>query len=215
MRKIILLTILGASFLAGCSTVKPVPYRNIASSQYMRENLYNENGKVPYRYATQVNWVIYTKAILPPIEIYRGADNQFDDLSEQDKKELVRCMQSKFSHELSKRFQLSTTPSANTLLIKLTLTGAAKTNKFIGPAAKFDIGGGIYNAIQSMRGGEGAFIGSVIYAAEIYDAFTHELLDAKIIKQYPNAYNVGSSFGALTAARLGIEKGAKEMAKQF
>ena len=49
----------------------------------------------------------------------------------------------------------------------------------------------------------------------VYDALSRQLLSAYITKQYPNAMNVGASFGALKAARVGIDKGADALVEQL
>ena len=76
---------------------------------------------------------------------------------------------------------------------------------------KFDLAGGPYNVVQSIRGKEGAFSGSVSYAVEIYDASNNRLLSAYVSKQYPNAMNVKASIGGLGAAKAGIRKGAEDL----
>lgn len=50
--------------------------------------------------------------------------------------------------------------------------------------------------------------GSVNYAVEIHDAESNVLLYAYVAKQYPNAMNVGATFSALEASKVGIRKGA-------
>jgi hypothetical protein len=80
---------------------------------------------------------------------------------------------------------------------------------------RFDLAGSLYNGVQSVRGGEGLFTGSVIYAVEIYDAATDRLLTAFVTKQYPMAYNIGATLGSLAAAKAGIEKGADTLLEQL
>ncbi len=50
--------------LAGCASVAPVPYSEVASSSYMAPNPSDASGRIPYRYATSVDWRAYNKAIL-------------------------------------------------------------------------------------------------------------------------------------------------------
>jgi hypothetical protein len=201
--------------LAGCGSIKPVPYTGIAASSYLRQNSDNDADRVPYRYATSVNWRTYYNIIIEPVAIYQGADNQFGEVAENDKSDLARYMQAQFSEKLATRFRITNTPGPNTLRIKLTLTGVAKTTPVLGTLSRFDLMGGLYNGVQSVRGGEGTFTGAVIYAVEIYDASTSQILSASITKQYPNALNIGASFGALAAARTGIEKGAEQLVEQL
>jgi len=203
------------AMLAGCGSVEPVAYTGIASSPQLRPDPNDESGRIPYRYATQVNWQNYTKAMIDPVTVYRGTDNQFGDMSDGDKASLASDMEAQFTQKLSKRFQVTNNPSPNTLRIKLTLTGAVTNTPVISAFTHIDITGNLYNSVQAVRGGEGMIAGSVIYAVEIYDAPSSRLLSAYITKQYPGALNIGASFGALGAAKTGIEKGADALVAQL
>lgn len=201
--------------LIGCSSVQPVAYSGIASAPYLKPNTQNDSGRVPYRFAPQTEWQKYTKLIIDPVAVYQGADNQFGDMSGEDKAALASYMQTKFAEKLQTRFQLANEAAPNTLRLKLILTGAKTNTPVLSTFTHFDIGGNLYNGVQAARGKEGAFSGSVIYAVEIYDASTNRLLSAYVTKQYPNAFNLGASFGSLGASKTGIEKGADALVAQF
>ncbi|WP_341316459.1 DUF3313 domain-containing protein [Paraburkholderia sp. IMGN_8] len=201
--------------LIGCSSVQPVAYSGIASAPYLKPNTQNDSGRVPYRFAPQTEWQKYTKLIIDPVTVYQGADNQFGDMSGEDKAALASYMQTKFAEKLQTRFQLANEAAPNTLRLKLILTGAKTNTPVLSTFTHFDIGGNLYNGVQAARGKEGAFSGSVIYAVEIYDASTNRLLSAYVTKQYPNAFNLGASFGSLGASKTGIEKGADALVAQF
>ncbi|MEZ2128248.1 MULTISPECIES: DUF3313 family protein [unclassified Sinorhizobium] len=53
------------------------------------------------------------------------------------------------------------------------------------------------------------------YAVEVYDAMSNHLLLAYVFKQYPNAMNIGASFGSMAAARVGVRKGAEDLLAQI
>ncbi|MGT0197407.1 DUF3313 domain-containing protein [Burkholderia pyrrocinia] len=201
--------------LAGCAGVQPARYSGIESSPYLRSDPQDKSGRVPYRYALPADWHKYRKLILDPVAVYRGTDHQFGNLNDQDKSTLATYMGDTFAKKLGKRFELTSTPGPDTLRVKLTLTGAVTTTTFAGAFAHFDLAGNVYNGVQAIRGREGAFTGSVIYAVEIRDASTNRLINAYVTKQYPNAMNIGASFGALSAARTGIDKGADALVAQF
>ena len=57
--------------------------------------------------------------------------------------------------------------------------------------------------------------GSVIYGVEIFDAPSSRLLGAYVTKQYPNAYDIRASIGALDAATAGIDRGADAFVAQL
>lgn len=185
-------------------------YSGIASSSQLAQNAGEHADRIPYRYTTVVDWLQYTHIIIDPTSIYQGKDNQFSDMSQQDKPSLVAYMQDTFSKTLRSRFNEVTTPAPGTLRLKLTLTGADTTTPVAGTFTKFDLAGGPYNIVQSIRGKEGLLNGSVSYAIEIYDATTNNLLDAYVAKQYPNAMNVSASVDTLSAAEVGIDKAADE-----
>lgn len=201
--------------LAACGSVEPVAYSGIASSPHLRPNAQDNTGRIPYRYATDVDWRLYSRVIIDPVAVYRGPDNQFGDMPDADRAMLAGYMQAQFSEKMRRRFQLAMDPAPNTLRVRLTLTGAATTTPILGTLSRFDIAGGLYNGVQSIRGGEGVLTGSVIYAVELYDAPTNRLLGAYVTKQYPNSMNIGASLGSLDAARTGIEKGADALVAQL
>lgn len=201
--------------LAGCASVKPVAVSGIASSSYLKPNTADDADRVPYQYATQADWRKYRRLMIDPVVVYRGADNQFGDMSDLDKVALAAHMQSAFAQTLRTRFELADGAGPNTLRLKLTLTGAATSTPVLATLSRFDIAGGLYNGVQTVRGGEGTFTGSVIYAVELYDASTNRLLSAYVTKQYPSPWNIGASFGSLGAAKAGIEKGADALLAQL
>jgi len=201
--------------LAGCGTVDPVAYSGIASSSQLAPNQQDDSGRIPYRYASAVDWRTYNKIIIEPVTIYRGPDNQFGGISEEDKAELAGYMQAQITEKLRKRFTLVGDSGPKTLRLRLTLTGATTTMPVLGTFTHLDLAGNLYNGVQAVRGEEGALAGAVIYAAEIYDASTNRLLSAFITKQYPGPLNIMASFGSLAAAKTGIEKGTNALVAQM
>lgn len=213
IRQLLILAI--PAILYGCGTPKPLMYKELYSTAYLRSDTNDASMTMPYSYSSQTNLRIYDKIIVDNVTIYRGPDNQFGKMSEDDKTALATYMYSQFVEKLTSRFTITYSPGSNTLRLKLILTGAATTTPVLGTLSRFDLSGGLYNGIQSIRGGEGTFTGSVLYAVEIYDAATSQLLRAYIAKEYPNSLNIGASFGALAAARTGIEKGAEKLVEQL
>lgn len=201
--------------LVSCSTANPTIYSDLASAQYLRPDTSDPSGRIVYRYAQKVDWTKYDKVILDPVTVYRGADNQFYKISEEDKAVLADYMQSRFRQVLQTRFSQAGSPAPGTLRIHVTLTGAKTTTPVLGPLSHLDVGGGVYNTVQSVRGKEGSMTGSVVYAVEIYDAMSNALLSAYVTKQYPNAMNVGATLGALKAAHISIDKGAESLLREL
>lgn len=167
------------------------------------------------RDGSRVSWGSYPNAVIDPVVVYEGRDNQFENIEPKERDELATYMRTVFADQLGQRFRLVRDAQPGTLRVRLTLTGAKANTAFVSTITRFDLAGGPYNAVQGMRGKEGAFIGSVMYSVEIFDAFTGELLDAFVAKQYPNAMNVAATVGRLKAARVGLEKGAEELVAQL
>jgi len=206
---------LACASLANCASVQPVAYSGVASSSSLKPNPQDESGRVPYRYSAEADWRNYRRLVIDPVMVYRGADNQFGDMSEGDRANLASYMQAEFSEKLRSRFELANDSGPSTLRLKLTLTGATTTTPVLGPFTHFDLTGNVYNVVQTFRGREGAFSGSVFYTVEIYDDASNRLLDAYVTKQYPSPMNIAASFGSLGAAKTGVEKGADALLAQL
>jgi hypothetical protein len=204
-----------AIVLSGCASTRPVAYAGLDSASQLRPNSRDESGRVPYSYSTRVDWRKYDEVIVAPVAIYRGRDAQFQKVSEEKKNILAQYMEEQFTAKLAERFRIANTPSPRTLRVQLTLTGAKTSTPVVSTFTHFDLAGGPYNVVQSVRGKEGMMMGSVSYAVEIYDASDNRLLSAYVEKQYPNAMNVGSTFGGLSGSKTGIRKGADSLLAQL
>lgn len=204
-----------AMALAGCAGTQPARYAGIDSASQLQPNTGDESDRIPFRYAAPVDWKKYSHVIIDPVTVYQGSDNQFGDMDQEDRQALAKYMQDRFSESLRTRFTEATTPTPGAIRVKLTLTGAETTTQVVGTVTKFDLAGGPYNIVQSIRGKEGMLSGSVSYAVEIHDAASNQLLNAYVAKQYPNAMNIGATFGSLSAAEVGLDKGADELVEML
>lgn len=201
--------------LAGCQTAAPSHYRDLDSSAMLAPNSGANAARIPFAYGGNADWTSYTGAMVEPVVIYGGADNQFGDMSEADRKALADYMYARFTQQLATRFARTAQPAPNTLRIRLTLTGAVKNTPVLGTFSRIDVAGLVYNGIQTARDGEGSFTGAVMYAVEIYDARTNRLLSAFVGKQFPKPSDIGASMGDLAAAKAGIDKGAADLAARL
>lgn len=197
--------------LVGCAGVQPAAYSELPSTPQMKPNPDGRSDRKPYQFTGTADWSQYKSIVIEPVTIYHGADHQFGNMDEADKIALADYMQKTFSETLGKRFEVVRTPKADSLRLKLVLTGAETSTPVLSTFFHFDIGGGLYNVVQAIRGREPLLTGSVMYAAELYDGPSNRLLKAYITKQYPRAMNIAASFGSLHAAKTGIEKGADAM----
>jgi hypothetical protein len=211
----LVLTAIFCVALTACGTTQPIAYSGISSSSKLTPNPKDDTGRVPYSYSTPVEWQKYNALIIDPVAIYSGPDHQFGDLSEADKQELARYMDTTFRKTLSQRFRVITNPGPSALKLRLTLTGVGTNTAMASTVTRFDLAGMPYNVVQSIRGKEGILMGSVSYSVEIYDSTSNQLLKAFVTKQYPNAMNIVATFGSLHAAKTGIEKGADALVAQL
>ncbi|PLV54500.1 DUF3313 domain-containing protein [Erwinia sp. B116] len=200
----------------GCSSTSPVKYAGIEATSRMLPNTADDSARIPFRYAAPVDWSKYRSITIEPVEIYGGSDAQFNDLPQEDRRNLADYMQKKFAEVLAEKFTVNTSAgNAPALRLKLTLAGADTTPQFVGTVTKFDLAGGPYNIVQSVRGGRGLMSGYVNYAVEVKDAANGELLLAYVAEQYPNAMNVGATFGSMSAAETGVDKGAEQLLERL
>ena len=205
----------GCLLLVSCAGPQPAPYAGLSSSAYLKPNHGADSGKIPYRYKTAVDWSRYQNAIIDPVVIYSGPDNQFGSMSDESRQDLAQYAQTAFTNSLTRRFVLVKDPGPGTVRIKVTLTGAKASTPVISSLAHLDIGGNLYNGVQAISGGGGLMTGWVIYAVEIQDASSGQLLEAYEEKQYPNALNPMATFGSLAAAKTGIDKGSDALANRL
>lgn len=206
----LLLTV--ALALGGCAaSTQPVAYNGLASASQLRPNGGDDAGRTPYRYATAVTLRDYDAVIVDPVVIYGGMDGQFEDVTDAERAALANYMHQQFEAALAGRYRLARQPDRHTLRLKLTLTGARSSTRFLSTASRFDLAGGPYNLVQSARGKEGAFTGSVSYAVELYDASTNLLVHAFVTKQYPSPMNISASLGRMDASQAGVRIGAEDL----
>lgn len=204
--------------LVGCANTRPIPYTGVESSPRLEPNPHNQSGRIPYLYSAETNWQNYSNVIVEPVVIYDGSDHQFKKTPEDEKRLLSQYLYDQVCEQLRPHYRVVTTPGPDTLRVKLTLTGADPTLIVLGTYTRIDILGMIgpaYNVVQSVRGKEGAFTGSVSFATEIFDSSTDRLLRAYVEKQYPNAMNIKASLAKWGAAKTGLKKGAKDLADQL
>lgn len=218
LKNLLCITLIGSTLLTtGCATQPHSISRNnhLESSPYLSPNMGKNHHKNPYMYSTDVDWSHYSYVFIEPVTIDHSIYNQFGKMPQENKQELAHYMQQTFTKALEKRFSQSQLLDSNTLRVKLTLIGAKTNTPVISTFTRFDLMGLPINSVQAVRGKEGIFIGHVNYAVEVYDASNNRLLKSYIAKEYPNAMNVGATFGRLSAAKIGLDKGAHDLLKQL
>lgn len=202
-----------AGLLTGCAS-KPVPvYQGLAAAPELTPDRTGDR-HVAYRYdALDVNWRGYHSALIEPVAIYSGADNQFGDMAEADRAALAGYMQSAFAEALNARFAPATVPGPGVLQVHVTLTGAQASVPILSPATKLMPVGAAINLVKTIEDKPAKYTGSVTFAVEIRDGATGRLLKAYVSKEYPLAEDIRSSVGPLGAAEAGIRRGADALVK--
>jgi len=193
-----------------------VAYRDLDSANALTGNTQDDADHRPYaNMAADADWSRYTAATLEPVVIYQGPDAQFDDADASDRQALAGYMQSVFGEALRERFKTPVSTPAQTLRVRVTLTGLETNTPVLSTVTKVLPIGLVRNTANSVSGGQSHNGGSVSYAVEIYDAGTQELLRAYVSKRYPMAMDIGASMGTLAAAQAGAREGAEDLVSQL
>lgn len=203
------------SLCAGCASAPAARFSKISSNEVMKPYDGSRGDRRSLDFDQQANWSAYDRFILDPVEIYNGPEAKFERVERAQLDELAGAIYQEFGSVLADRFSPATGPSSKTLRVRVILTGASDSKRFMGTAMKFDLAGGVYNSVQAVRGKRGAFTGAVSYVVEIYDSQSNKLLKAYAETQYPNALNPAATAKELGAPKAGVRNGAKTLSKVF
>jgi hypothetical protein len=149
----------------------------------------------------------YRTLIVDNTAVYNGPDAQFDGIDAADRTKFASIVTSELRSELAKSFPNPASVQADTLRLKVTLLGAEKTKGGIATATRVTPMGFGLSALKSAVGKGGSFTGSVLFAVELYDARTNELLLAAVRRRHPDPLDV--------PATLGTEETVKAVAREF
>ena len=149
----------------------------------------------------------YRTLIVDNTVVYNGPDAQFDGIPAADRAKFASIVTNELRSELAKSFPNPPSVQADTLRLKVTLLGAQKTKGGIATATRVTPMGFGLSALKSAIGKGGSFTGSVLFAVELYDARTNELLLAAVRRRHPDPLDV--------PATLGTEETVKAVAREF
>ncbi len=149
----------------------------------------------------------YRTLIVDNTAVYKGADAQFDGIDPADRSKFAAIVTDQLRSELAKSFPDPPSVQPDTLRLKVTLLGAEKTKGGVATATRVTPVGFGLSAIKSAMGKGGSFTGSVLFAVELYDARTNELLLAAVRRRHPDPLDV--------PATLGTEETVKAVAREF
>jgi hypothetical protein len=149
----------------------------------------------------------YRTLIVDNTTVYNGPDAQFDGINAADRAKFASIVTDQLRYELAKSFPNPARAQADTLRLKVTLLGAEKTKGGLATATRVTPMGFGLSALKSAIGKGGSFTGSVLFAVELYDARTNELLLAAVRRRHPDPLDV--------PATLGTEETVKAVAREF
>lgn len=149
----------------------------------------------------------YRTVIVDPTTVYQGPDAQFDNVDMADRQKAAAVITGELRQELAKTFPSPARPQADTLRLRVTILGATKTKGGIATATRVTPVGFGLSAIKSALGKPGTFTGSVLFAVELYDARTNELLLAAVRRRTPDPLDV--------PATISQEETIKAVAREF
>ncbi len=149
----------------------------------------------------------YRTVIVDPTTVYQGPDAQFDDVELADRDRYAAVITDELRQEIAKTFPAPARPQADTLRLRVTILGATKTKGGIATATRVTPVGFGRSALKCALGRGGCFTGSILYAVELYDARTNELLLAAVRRRTPDPLDV--------PATLSQTETVKAVAREF
>ncbi|UEM19766.1 DUF3313 domain-containing protein [Skermanella mucosa] len=199
--------------LAGCSstdsTQRPTGMASAASMSQDPER----PGAWVYR-TSNADLRQYTRFIVEPTEIYRGAEASFGSMTSSQITEIAQYLTSAMRRELSNGgYAVTSQPGPNTARIVTKLVGVEQTVPGAATVSRILPIGAVANAVQGASGGSGSFTGAVILAAEVYDSQTSELLVAAVRKYNPPVFDLEATLSTMDTARSAARQAAEDLRK--
>jgi hypothetical protein len=149
----------------------------------------------------------YRTVIVDQATVYQGPDAQFEGVDPADRAKFANIITQALRSELAKSFPTPAKPEKDTLRVHVTILGAQKTRGGIATATRVTPLGFATSAVKSALGKKGSMTGSVLYAVELHDARTNELLLAAVRRRTPDPLDV--------PATLSTTDTVKAVAREF
>lgn len=150
----------------------------------------------------------YRTVIVSDAKVYDGPDAQFDGIEPADRSNYASIITQELRSEIAKTFPAPASPQPDTLRVEVTILGATKTKGGVATATRVTPLGFAISGVKSALGKKGSFTGSVLYAVELYDARTNELLLAAVRRRTPDPLDVPATLSTTdTVKAVGREFG--------
>ncbi|WP_395398076.1 DUF3313 domain-containing protein [Novosphingobium sp. BL-8A] len=156
-----------------------------------------------------------TSVLIEPTAVYRGPDAQFDGIPEADREKYAQILTEAIRNEMGKSFEVVSAPAADAVRIRLTLVGATKTVEGVGTVSSAMPLGLATNALKSLTGKKATFSGSVLFAIEMYDAKSGELLAAAVRRQAPDALDIASTLSTTETVKAVADAFARKLRERL
>ena len=178
------------------------------SLQSARKMAQDQPGTESWTYAQpRSRFANYRTVIVEPTAVYQGPDAQFDGIEPADRLKYAGMITDELRSELAKSFPTPPKAQADSLRLRVTIIGANKTKGGIATATRVTPLGFATSALKSAMGKTGTFTGSLLYAVELYDARSNELLLAAVRRRTPDPLDV--------PATLSTTDTVKAIAREF
>ena len=132
----------------------------------------------------------YRTVIVDPTVVYQGPDAQFEGIDQADRVKYAGMITDELRSEIAKTFPTPAKPQADTLRVRVTILGGKKTMGGVATATRVTPLGFATSALKSAIGKTGSFTGSLLYAVELFDAKSNELLLAAVRRRTPDPLDV-------------------------
>ena len=157
----------------------------------------------------------YHSIIVDRTAVYGGADAQFDGIDQGDRQKFAAMTTEALTSEIGKAFPVVSRPGPGVVRLKMTLLGVDKTTGGVATATRVTPIGFAMSAVKSIRGKQGTFTGSVLYAVELTDARTGELLIAAVRRMTPDALDVPATLGTNETIKAVARTSAKRIRERL
>jgi Protein of unknown function (DUF3313). len=132
----------------------------------------------------------YRTVMIPAAVVYQGPDAQFQGITPADRAKFADMITQELRREMAKSFPAPAKAQADTLRLQITILGATKTTGGLATATRVTGLGFATSALKSVLGKPGSLTGSVLFAVELYDARTNELMLAAVRRRTPDPLDV-------------------------
>lgn len=149
----------------------------------------------------------YTRVIIEPVEVYRGADADFGGADVQQQQQLADYMRGEFSRTLGQRVAFA--PGPGVARLKLTLAGLENNTPVVAPVSRVAPAGLVINLGKQVMNQPGSFSGGVTIAGQVLDSTTDQPLITFVQKRYPEAMNVVATLSSRDAQEAAIRQAAE------